>query len=63
LEAGIGIEIIHFLVVKTTTISCDLVSMSSNGFLLISDKIGNDRNKNRANKFLFRYDIALLYTC
>ena len=52
-----------FSEVKTTTISCDLISISSNGFLLTSVKIGNDKSKNKTNKFLFKYNIALLYTC
>ena len=59
-----GLELNNsFSVVKTSTISCDLVSISSNGFLLISVKIGNDKNKNKTNKFLFKCNIALLYTC
>ena len=52
-----------FSEVKTTTISCDLISISSNGSLLTSVKIGNDKSKNKTNKFLFKCNIALLYTC
>tara|TARA_B100000614_G_scaffold200128_1_gene181313 strand:+ start:846 stop:1016 length:171 start_codon:yes stop_codon:yes gene_type:complete len=52
-----------FSFVKTTTISWDLISINSKGFLLMSALVEDDKNKNVSNKFLFKRHIALLYTC